>query len=387
MQPQNTLDILKHLIAFDTTSRNSNLELIRYVESFLKALGIEPVIIPDKSGTKANLFATLGPANTPGVMLSGHTDVVPIDGQNWSVPAFELSLKNARAYGRGSADMKGFIACALNAFAAARTQNLVTPLHLALSFDEEIGCIGVHSLLHMLEAAPTKPLMCIVGEPTSLKVATGHKGKIAIQANCTGSAGHSALAPNALNAIHLAVEFVQRVRKLQLQVEQTHFHDEDYGIPYTTLHVGKITGGIALNIVPDNCRVDFEIRNIAQDDIDELMEELKRQADEIVAPHLDEHPAASIQFEELFSYPGLLTPEDDAVVDFVKSLTGENDTIKVAFGTEAGLFNKNLSIPSVVCGPGSMDQGHKPDEYVDLEQLDKCDRMLEKLLSHLSKGL
>lgn len=387
MTHQTTLELLKTLVAFDTTSRNSNIELIDFVKAYLSKLGIESQIVPNADGTKANLYATIGPPEKSGVMLSGHTDVVPIDGQSWTVPAFDLTITHDRAFGRGTADMKSFIASALRISQLAVEQKLATPLHLALSFDEEIGCIGVHSLLDMLSVAPVRPMLCIVGEPTKLKVATGHKGKIALTAKCTGSAGHSALAPNAMNAIHLATDFIGAIRDTQTQVRDTHHHDNDYGVPYTTLHVGKINGGVAVNIVPDTCTVEFEIRNVAEDKLTPIIDQLRVAASTIVDAVKDKHPAAQIEISEAFSYPGLMTPSDAAVVDFVKSLTGENDTVKVAFGTEAGLFTEKLEIPSVVCGPGSMDQGHKPDEFIELSELDKCDRMLEKLVEHLVAGI
>ena len=387
MTHQTTLDLLKTLVAFDTTSRNSNLELIEFIVDYLSGLNIDCQLVRNRDGDKANLYATIGPTDRPGVMLSGHTDVVPIDGQSWSVPAFELTTAQARAYGRGTADMKGFIASALHTCQLASSHTLKTPLHLALSFDEEIGCIGVHSLLELLAGASIQPMMCIVGEPTNLKVATGHKGKIALTAKCVGSAGHSALAPKALNAIHLATDFIAAIRDLQVHVRDTHHHDSDYGVPYTTLHVGKINGGVAVNIVPDSCIIEFEIRNVAEDSLAPIIGRLNDAATHIVNLVKDDHPAAHIEITEAFSYPGLMTPKDAAVVDFVKSLTGENDTMKVAFGTEAGLFTEKLDIPSVVCGPGSMDQGHKPDEFIELSELDKCDRMLSKLVDHLVVGI
>ncbi|TIT51452.1 MAG: M20/M25/M40 family metallo-hydrolase, partial [Mesorhizobium sp.] len=260
-----SIRILEKLIAFPTVSRDSNLDLIGYVVDLLDAHGIAWQIIQSEDGRKANLFATIGPAGASGIMLSGHTDVVPIDGQNWKLPPFEMSERDGRLYGRGAADMKGFVACALAACVTASKMTLQTPLHLALSYDEEIGCIGVRSLIDMLRGAPQRPLLCIVGEPTGMKVATGHKGKLAARAICKGREGHSALAPLALNAIHLGCDFVAALRREQDRLARDGARDGDYDIPYTTVHVGKMNAGVALNIVPNLCQIDFEIRNIAAD--------------------------------------------------------------------------------------------------------------------------
>jgi acetylornithine deacetylase len=378
-----TRDILERLIAFPTVSRDPNMALINWVADLLASHGIESILVPNEDGKKANLYATIGPKDRAGVMLSGHTDVVPVDGQDWSKPPFELTESDGRLYGRGTCDMKGFCAAAIAAAIAASKRDLTTPLHLALSYDEEIGCIGVRSLVDMLADAPIKPAMCIVGEPTHMSVASGHKGKTALRAECFGQEGHSALAPMAMNALHLAVDFAQAVRAKQAEIVAHGRKDGDYDVPYTTLHVGKIAGGEALNIVPNHAYVDFEIRNLAEDDPQTIIADLRKAAADIVAQA--SHPAARIEVTESWSYPGLLTPQDAEVMGFVKSLTGANGSIKVAFGTEGGLFSTRLGIPTVICGPGSMQQGHKPDEFVSLAQLIACDAMLANLLDRLSE--
>ena len=380
-------DILERLIGFDTVSSNPNIALMRYVQDLLAGAGIEAVLIPDAAGGKANLFASTGPAGMPGVMLSGHTDVVPVEGQAWTKPPFALTQSDGRLYGRGTTDMKGFVACAIAAMIAASQRGLRVPLHLALSYDEEVGCLGVRSLVDMLAAAPVRPAMCIVGEPTGMQVATGHKGKIALRATCVGREGHSALAPLALNALHLGADFLNAVRDLQARVAATGLRDGDYDVPYTTLHVGKMKGGVQVNIVPNACVLDFEIRSLADEDTDALIAELRAAAEAIVAPLRAEFPEAEIRVERLWDYPGLGTPSDAAVVNFVKGLTGANGTMKVAFGTEGGLFSARLGIPTVICGPGSMAQGHKPDEYVTEEQLARCEAMLSALVARLEVGL
>jgi len=374
-------DILSQLIQFDTTSRLPNRTLIDYVSQLLKQHGISSTVIPNTDGTKANLYCTVGPADVPGVMLSGHTDVVPIDGQQWSRPAFELTEADGRLYGRGTADMKGFVACAITAAINASKTKLTTPLHLGFSYDEEIGCVGVKSLIDLLQQAPIKPAMCIVGEPTNLKVATKHKGKTSIVARCIGREGHSAMAPLALNAIHLASDLIGVLRDKQSAI-QCGFGLDDSDpskIPYTTIHVGRINTDQALNIVPNLCTVHFEIRHNAEDNPTEILNDIIRSANGIIDQAKHQAVEANIEFDVWNAYPGLETPDDSNIVEFVKSLVGANTTTYVAFGTEGGLFSEKVGIPTVVCGPGSMNQGHKPDEYIELEQLNLCDQMLQRL--------
>lgn len=378
--------ILDRLLSFDTTSSNPNIDLMLYVQSVLTSGGIASTLIPDEGGGKANLYATVGPEGLGGVMLSGHTDVVPVTGQNWTVPPFAMTERQGRIYGRGATDMKGFVACAIAAMLQAAKRPLRVPLHLALSYDEEVGCLGVRSLVDMLEAAPVRPRMCIVGEPTNMQVATGHKGKIALRATMTGREGHSALAPLALNALHLAADFVNLLRDTQSFVVEHGLRDGDYDVPYTTLHVGKLNGGVQVNIVPNAAVADFEIRSLAGEDTERLIEVLRIGAAEIVEPLQAEFPEADIRIERLWDYPGLGTASDAGVVNFVKALTGANGTIKVAFGTEGGLFDARLGIPTVICGPGSMAQGHKPDEFVSIEQLERCEAMLAALIDRLEQG-
>ncbi len=379
-----TLDLLDRLIAFPTASRDPNRELIAFVQAFLGQHGIASEIIATPDGRKANLFATIGPTDRPGIMLSGHTDVVPVEGQAWTADPFRLRVADGRAYGRGAADMKGFLAAALALAARAAARPLETPLHLALSHDEEVGCVGVRSLIERLSTASVRPRLCIIGEPTSLRVATGHKGKLAARATCCGVEGHSALAPKALNAIHLACDFVGLLRTHQDRIAESGARDADYDIPYTTLHAGIIAGGTALNIVPNRCTVDFEIRNIAQDDASEVLTRLLDDAAKLVAERRAAFPAADIAVEVVNDYPGLATPKEADVVAFVQALVDDASTFKVAFGTEGGLFDARLSIPTVICGPGSMDQGHKPDEFIALDQLEACDRMMDRLLHRLA---
>lgn len=383
----NTKTLLRDLIQFPTVSANPNRALIDYCADLLKNAGADVTIIEDDTGHKANLYATIGPAGIPGVLLSGHTDVVPIEGQNWSVPPFEMTEAEGKLFGRGTTDMKGFVASALSMALQASRKDLKTPLHLALSYDEEIGCVGVRSMIEMLSAAPFRPQFCIVGEPTLMSVATGHKGKTACRVNCQGREAHSALAPTALNAIHLVCDMISFIRNMQEEISCSSAQDSDYDIPYTTLHVGKIEGGVALNIVPNQSSFLFEIRNLQEDDPEILLNRIKEHAETLLKPLRAGFPEAAVDFTITNTYPPLSTAQDAEVVSFVKSLTGSNATIKVAFGTEGGLFSSELGIPTVVCGPGSMEQGHKPDEFITVEQLDKCDEMLDNLLDRLVDGI
>jgi acetylornithine deacetylase len=378
----NSTQILERLTGFPTVSRDSNLDLIEFIREFLAARGIESRLYRDASGRKANLYASIGPAGRGGVLLSGHTDVVPVDGQAWSADPFRLRERSGRLYARGSADMKGFIACALRAADLASRRDLQTPLQLAFSYDEEVGCLGVRSLIDDMAGWSQRPKFCIVGEPTLLRTAVGHKGKTALRAICHGRAAHSARPADGLNAIHLASDLVARVRARQAGIERRGPRDPAYAVPYTTLHVGTIHGGTALNIVPARCELELEIRNLAADDPGAIVADLRADA-AAVAASLHGDPDARIDLEVANEYPGLDTPSDAEVVAFVAALTGHRDTIKVGFGSEGGLFSERLGVPSVVCGPGSIDQAHKPEEFIATDQLERCDAMMDALLDRL----
>lgn len=377
------LEILDRLIAFPTVSRDGNIDLIRYVAGLLAEAGIEARLYPEERGDRASLFASVGPAVDGGVVLSGHTDVVPVDGQAWSSDPFRMIEREGRYYGRGTTDMKGFVACAIEAMVAARDQPLARPLHLALSYDEEIGCVGVRPMLGELAKAGIRPDWVLIGEPTAMQVAVGHKGKTNIRATCRGHAAHSALAPTGLNAIHLASDLLGQIRALQEEIVETGLRDDDYDIPYTTLHAGIIRGGAALNIVPDNCVMDFEIRNLAGDDPKIFLDRLFASAETISARHRGRFPETGITLEVFNSYPGLDTSKQSETASRAMALSG-GSMIKVAFGTEGGLFRDHLDVPVVVCGPGSMDQGHKPDEFVSRTQIEACRTMLGKVIDQLS---
>lgn len=382
-----TVDILEKLIAFKTVSRRSNLDLLDYVEALLAPTGARVERFAHPDGSRANLWVTIGPDGPGGVVLSGHTDVVPVTGQNWTMDPFALTARDGRFYGRGTADMKGFVAAALHAALQASQGELRIPLHLALSYDEEIGCMGVRGMIDALAARPERPALCIVGEPTGMRIATGHKGKMGYRACCHGHEGHSALAPNALNALHLGAAFIAGLQARQQELATSGARDSAYDIPYSTIHAGVMQGGTALNIVPNRCDIEFEIRNIAADDPGQILSQIAADAERIAAPHRARFPEARIEIAEISGYPGLEEPDTSPVVALLRRITGENGpAIKVAFGTEGGLLQQGIGMATAICGPGDMAQGHKPDEFVSAAQLALCDQMLARLVQELATG-
>ena len=383
----NSIQILEKLISFDTVSSNSNLEIISYCEKILKDAGAEITLIKNKERTKANLFATIGPVDQPGIILSGHTDVVPVTNQKWKTNPFELTEIDNKLYGRGTADMKSFVACALNAASKASSMNLKTPLHFSFSYDEEIGCVGVRSLIEMLKNSSINPLFCIVGEPTSMQVMSGHKGKVNASVLIKGKEAHSALTTKGLNSIYLASEFIQGIQSIQTNLINNSTHDNDFEVPYTTLQVGKIEGGVAVNIVPSSSSLLFEIRSLHSDDPNLILKDIKILSEKIVKSHIDKFPDTEIEIKVTSQYPALNTMKNSDVISFLNGLTGNNSVEKVSFGTEGGLFSNELNIETAICGPGSMNQGHQPNEYIEKAQIDLCDQMLENLLNKLEKGL
>ncbi|WP_017938030.1 acetylornithine deacetylase [Zestomonas thermotolerans] len=376
-------EILADLIAFDTTSRESNLALIEYVRAYLDGLGIASELLFNEDRSKANLYARLGPDGPGGVMLSGHSDVVPVDGQPWTVPPFTLTERDGRLYGRGTADMKGYIACVLASLPRFLKQPLCLPLHLAISYDEEVGCLGVRSLVAALEQRPDRPDICLIGEPTEMRPVLGHKGKLAMRCEVHGAACHSAYAPQGVNAIEYAARLIGRLGEIGARLAAPERHDARFDPPYSTVQTGMISGGRALNIVPAECRFDFEVRALPSDDPQQVAAELRDYAERELLPQMRAVRAdTGIRFTPLSAYPGLLTPADSPAAELLALLCASRDFSTVAFGTEGGLFDQ-AGIATVVCGPGSMDQGHKPDEFVTLEQLERCDALLQRLAEWL----
>ena len=372
-------EMLEQLVAFNTTSRESNLALIEFVGRYLTGLGVDYELIHNAEGSKANLYARLGPPGHGGVMLSGHSDVVPVDGQNWSVPPFALTERDGKLYGRGTADMKGFIACILAAIPHFLAQPLVQPLHLAISYDEEVGCLGVRTLLDALSARADKPAICLIGEPTELQPILGHKGKLGMRCEVQGAACHSAYAPQGVNAIEYAATLIHHLTLIGQRLAAPEHHDARFDPPFTTVQTGLIQGGRALNIVPADCTFDFEVRTLPQNDAQEVARELESYAQRELLPTMRAvNRDAAIRFYPISNYPGLYTTAQSAAARLVAHLTGSEKFSTVAFGTEGGLFHQS-GIPSVICGPGSMAQGHKPDEFITVEQLNACDALLRRL--------
>jgi len=376
-------EILADLIAFPTVSADSNLALIAYVEALLRRAGAAPTLVFNATRTKANLFASLGPGAEPGILVSGHTDVVPAAGQPWTRDPFRLAAADGRLYGRGTADMKGFIACALAQAEALAGRRLHRPYQMAFSHDEEIGCVGVRSLIGNFSALSRPPQLCVIGEPTSMRPAIAHKGKIAARVTCTGRECHSAQARQGLNAIYLAADMIDALRAEQARVYAGALCDDGFPEPWSTLHVGVIGGGAALNIVPRECAFDFEIRNIPTQSADDLLAPLFDRAAALTAEARLRFGDAGVKIDIVNRYPGLLTPAASPAVRRVQDWAAQAATDKIAFGTEGGLFHEGLGIPVVVCGPGNIDQAHKPDEFIEEAQLAACLAFLDRLSAEL----
>jgi acetylornithine deacetylase len=377
--------LLERLVSFPTVSRDSNLALIAFVQDYLAQYDVECELFHNAERTKANLFATIGPRDRGGIVLSGHTDVVPVAGQDWTLDPFRLTERDGRLYGRGTADMKGFIASVLAAVPRFVEQDLQLPVHLAFSYDEEVGCLGVRPMLAELATRPHRPRLCLIGEPTALKPVLGHKGKLAMRCHVKGAACHSAYAPYGVNAIQYAARLIGRLEAIGAQLAAPEHHDARFDPPYSTVQTGLIQGGRALNIVPAECEFDFEVRALPDFDAREVADQLQGYAERDLLPAMRAvHAETGVRFQSLSAYPGLATPPDSEAARLLARLTGSTEFETVAFGTEGGLFEA-AGIPTVVCGPGSMDQGHKPDEFVSTAQLAGCDAMLARLGEYLQR--
>jgi acetylornithine deacetylase len=381
-----TIEFLERMVAFNSVSAVSNLPLLDFVRAHLERHGVTSRLVLNANGDKANLYCTIGPTDIGGVMLSGHTDVVPVAGQQWSSDPFRVVSRGDRLYGRGTADMKGWIACVLAWIPELVRRRLTVPIHIALSHDEEVGCVGVRSLVEILAKAPLRPRFCVVGEPTEMRVVVAHKGKQYIRVHVRGVEGHSSLSPFGVNAIENAAELIVHLRNLgDCKCREGPF-DREFDVPHTTVMTGIVHGGTNLNIVPNYCWFDFEVREIPGDDPFALIDECKRFASANLLPRMRAvSPNAGIEFEEVSLRESLDTPLDEEVVSLAKAWSGRNDHIKVAFGTEAALFQRQAAIPSVVCGPGSIKQAHKPDEYVEVDQLEQFDAFLGRLVHWASE--
>ena len=378
------IDMAKRLVGYDTTSRNSNLALIEFVRDYLDGHGVKSELVFDESGGKANLYATIGPQDVGGIMLSGHTDVVPIDDQDWHSDPFKLVEKDGSLFGRGSSDMKSFIAVVLTLVPELVTRKLRTPIHLSFSYDEEVGCIGVRRLIGVLAGRVNRPKLCIVGEPTMMHVGVGHKGKHVYRCHVHGHEAHSSLVHQGVNAIEAAAEIVAQLKAIARRKRDHGPFDPDFQPPYSSIHTGLIHGGTALNIVPKDCEFDFEIRPLPGDDVAGFITELREFAATKILPEMRAVEAhTDIVIDEVSAAPALSTPLDAEVTQLCAALTGENMTTKVSFGTEGGLFSA-VGIPTIICGPGSIDQAHKPDEFIALDQIVRCEAFLKRLIDRVS---
>lgn len=376
------LAMIEHLIRFDTTSRESNLGLIEWARDHLERLGATTRLTYDAKGVKANLFATLGEGRHPGIILSGHTDTVPVDGQAWRTDPFTPTVIDGRLHARGSADMKGYLGVALKQaptfLAAIDAGRLDAPIHYSLSYDEEIGCIGVRGLIADLQATGLVAAGCIVGEPTSMQPIIAHKGTHRFRCHVHGREAHSSYTTHGVNAIEYAARLVVFIRDLADRLAATEVRDYGFNVPYSTLSTGVIHGGIAANVIPKSCEVQFDMRTLPSASSDALYAEIVDYARQLEAAMQKEDAAGRIEMTWESSTDGLAAHEDDAIVQLARKLSRNDATGKVSYGTEAGLFQQ-IGIPTVICGPGDIAQAHGPDEFVALDQLAQCERFMGRL--------
>ena len=362
----------------NTVSSNSNLELIHFVRDALHKLGVASRLTYNAGKTKANLFATLGEGKPAGVILSGHTDTVPWDGQDWQFDPLAATVQDGKLYGRGSADMKGFIALALSQADAFVNSPLPYAVHLALSYDEEVGCFGVKELIADMKDAGIAPLACIVGEPTGMVPAIAHKGVYRYKCCVRGKEAHSSLTPQSVNAIEMAARLIGTLRDMAEGFEANEPHYAGFDVPFSTASVGQFHGGIADNVVPRDAEFRYEFRDLPTARADLMQKELVASANRLSNAMKKVAPEAGFSFETICEVPSFLGHKDDSVTRLAQRLAATDQTTLVAFGTEAGIF-KQAGIQTVVCGPGSINQAHQPDEFVSLEQLAACERFLQGL--------
>lgn len=381
----NSLEIAKTLVAFDTVSRNSNLGLIEWTRDWLARLGVRSHLSYEDGGAKANLLATIGERPGPGLALSGHTDVVPVDGQQWDSNPFTAEERDGRLYGRGAVDMKSFIACCLGAVPKMLASPLCRPVHLAFTYDEEVGCLGAPRLIADARARGIEISGCIIGEPTGMQVMTGHKGMRVYRCSVLGREMHSSLAPEGVNAIEYAARMIEFVRGVAEDLRTRGPRDEGYSVPYATLQTGMISGGIANNIVPRDCRFEFDFRYLPGMDADAAVERIRRYARETLEPEMRRiAPEAAILLDLDHEAPGLDTAADDRLTYLGTRLAGNSRLGRVPFATDGGHFHL-AGVPTIVVGPGSISQAHKPNEYIELTQIAECEAFMARLTEHLTQ--
>ncbi|GAB7549405.1 acetylornithine deacetylase [Cupriavidus sp. 8B] len=379
-----TVECLADLISFDTTSRNSNIQLIEWAADRFEKIGARLRYDYNADRTKANLFATFGEGDHGGIVLSGHTDVVPVDGQHWQSDPFVADIRDGRVYGRGASDMKGFIAVVLANAELFATAKLAKPVHIALTYDEEVGCLGVPGLIAEIERAGIRPAGCIVGEPTSMRVIGAHKAGRIYRCRVRGCAAHSSLTPKAVNAIEYASKLISHIQDLAEKEESHGTRDNIFDVPFSTISTNNIVGGSADNIIPANCEFVFDYRLLPGLSPDPFIESVERYANEVLLPKMRRKYAdAAIDFECIGNIPALDGKESDEIYKIATELIGQDRAEKVAYGTEAAYFQQ-YGVPSIVCGPGSIEQAHKADEYVTLDQLAACERFIVNLVGRIS---
>lgn len=383
------IDLLRTLVGFSTISRQSNLALIEFVSDYLSQHGVQSRLVYNDDQSRANLYATIGPTDRGGICLSGHSDVVPVSGQPWSRDPFTLVEQDGKLFGRGSADMKGYIACVLACVPDFVAQVRDVPIHIAISYDEEIGCVGVRGLLAELADDPAKPIGCIIGEPTSMQVAVAHKGKHNYRCGVHGLAGHSSEPDKGVNAIQYAAELISELTGIGRDIRRDGPFDQTFVPPHTTIQTGVVHGGVAVNVVPDHCTFDFEIRQLPNDDAGVHVKRLKQYAMETLVEQMRVvHPGADIEFTLLSAYPGLQDETTDAAVQ-LKALCRSalaRETLPprtLSYGTEGGLFQA-IGIPTLICGPGSIEQAHRADEFVAIAQMAQCCAFLQRLPAEIN---
>ena len=386
--PKNSIDWLTRLIAFDTVSRHSNLVLIEDVQSYCEQLGLTVDLTFNDAKNKANLFVTVPAGENAdkvnnGLVLSGHTDVVPVDGQNWTSEPFNATIRGTKLFGRGACDMKGFIACALKllpkAVELSNSGQLRRPLHLALSFDEEVGCLGAPLILADLKARGITPDYCIVGEPTNMAMVVAHKGIAVYRCRVHGKSAHSSLTAQGVNAISYASRLVGYVDELADELSQRLDNDALFDVPYSTLSVGTIQGGTATNIVPNLCEFTFDYRNLPHMTQQDILAPIQAKVAELSAQMQSRAPETGIELMQEESVPAMTDNDSAELQALIAALTGDDKRHKVAYATEGGQFT-NAGIPTIICGPGSIEQAHKADEYVELSEIERCDSFLQHLL-------
>ena len=376
-------EMIERLIAFDTTSRDSNLALIEFVSKYLKGLGLNPRLIPNAEGTKANLLVTIGPDIPGGIILSGHTDVVPVDDQPWDTDPFKVVEKDGKLFGRGTSDMKSFSAIALALLPELLQRNVKIPIHIALSYDEEVGCLGVRPMIEDIVRTVPKPKLAIIGEPTDMKVVNAHKGIRSFRTTVTGREAHSSQTHKGVNAVMVAAELIVYLSELADEMRRQGDPSGRFDPPYTTVQSSTIEGGTALNILARHCTFQWEYRYLPGSSHDRLLQTFEAHVDEKILPRLRSiAPEADVVTRPRAHVPPLVPHDDCPAEALAKQLTGRNIAEAVSYGTEAGLFQE-ADIPSVVCGPGNIAQAHKPNEFVELSQIEACTIFMRRLIDHV----